>query len=157
MALPAAPSDINTYGGIMSNYGGLGVQDPTTDQDAGAWNQAANDIGMMTRMCPRASLSFLGSAAPPLVANQAMWGVGTPPVIARSVAGTYTATFPATIIDQLGVSQTLNLQGAHAVLELGFGEIRAEITGANVVTIYTATLATTTLADLSMRCKVWVY
>lgn len=162
MPLPSTPSTLaGDYGGVQQNYGGLPPQDPTTDMDASSWNQAACDVGMMTQTAWLCRASFIGygpANAVVIAQHQALWGntVGVIPTVVRLGVGTYTLTWPTSVVDQLGVSRTIAFNTVAAFLSGGFGKIRAELTAPNQVTVYTATVGTSTLADLGLYCRVWV-
>lgn len=165
MALPATSSDISTYGlpsGGFVDYQGLGVVDPTTDQGAAQFNVSAADLAQLTRLGGRAWCQITTSATTPtLVKHNAMWGNGggVAPVIARSGAGIFTVTFPATVTDPLGNSVTINLQDAHASIVGSSlaGFVQCAVTAANVVTVYTFTtgFAVNDIAGTTVRVVAW--
>lgn len=110
MALPS-PTDFAAYGGKLKNYT-AGIEDPTTDRDAKEVNQALSDLAMMTRMCPRAWCQFNASNAPSIVSHDAVWGNATllAPTVARTSAGVFTLTWPATVLDPLGEARSVNFR-----------------------------------------------
>lgn len=119
MPLPASASDATTYGMPTSptigfaNYQGIPVTDPTTDQDAAAYNQQLADVAAMTRTAVRAAVIFTTNATTPvLVSHWAQWGSGlaSTPVLTRVGLGHYRITWPANVNDDLGVLRALNLQ-----------------------------------------------
>jgi hypothetical protein len=123
MALPASPTSIATYGMPVNDY--APVTDPTTDQSAAGANQGFCDLSMMTNTSIKAvvALQTNNTSAPVLISHAAQWGTGTAPTLARTGVGTYTVTWPATVTDQLGASQAVNLtfavSGISQTLALG--------------------------------------
>lgn len=131
---------LSTYGGIKSN--GSPVEDPTVDEDAAHRNQCFADAAGMTQTACRAWCALVGHGTAPTDpasnVHGAVWGndVEDKPVCARTSTGLYTITFPATITDELGVEQTVNLRHAWASVEgatLYF--TTATVTAPNVVTL----------------------
>lgn len=138
MTLPDRDS-LATLGGIKRNY--YPVEDPTVDVDADQENVAKADIAMMTRVGERAWCSFTTDATTPvLVDHDSQWGsaIGVAPTIARTATGTFTATWPASVVDELSVSHTLNLRSARAGSRSATvaHTVQAVRTAANVVTVY---------------------
>lgn len=138
MTAPAIDS-IATYGGSLNDYSP--VVDPTTDRPAAGANQAYASVAAMTAICPKCFARIVGSATAPALSvsngHNSMWGnsVGVAPVIARTALGIVTATWPATVLDGLGVTQTLNFRYAVATLEgSNAGDISCSV-NANVVTL----------------------
>lgn len=150
MTLPASPSDVTTFGmpttptiGFV-NYGGIPVTDPTTDQDAAAYNQLLADVAQMTRTAPRAIAQFVTAAstgAMSLVSHQAMWGSApaVAPALARSAGGIFTVAWPTTVTDPLGITQTLNLKyGIGCITGATYQQApQVVISSANVATVNT--------------------
>ncbi len=138
MTLPESDT-LSTYGGALANYG-IGVVDPTTDRDADDANKAFASTAMMTRTAMRASISFTGVAATPTVsAFEAVWkgGTVTSPTPSRTGAGIFTFTWPASVLDELGATHTLNLTSASGYAESSTAyHVQAVMTSANVVTVY---------------------
>lgn len=164
MTLPDK-ADIDTYGGVLQNYGD--VEDPTTDIDASAFNECRADVAALGLTGARAIARFLGvaSGTPGDPASgfvhTAVWGElpAVKPEPARSSAGIYTLTWPATIEDALGTTRTVNLQLATAWVELT-GATRytahARVTSANVVEV--RVFDDSGLADptgLAIVCMAW--
>lgn len=159
MTFPSNDS-IYTYGGIFVDGGS--VVDPTTDLSAAQYNTLSASVASMTATCPVAWFRFVTSATTPTLAasksNNAAWGngVGVRPVLARSGAGIFTATFPTTITDGVGTVQTVNLGRALPTIEgatLGF--VQALVTSANVVTVYTfnTSFATNDLVGVTVHVQ----
>lgn len=139
MTLPDTDS-LSTLGGALSNA--WPVVDPTTDLDADADNKNRCDVAMMTHTALRAWCAFTTAAttgALARVGHDAMWGNASAiaPALARTGAGTFTLTYPATVYDELGVGHALNFRA-------GFGQSRAVAddgvkvvaTAPNVLTVY---------------------
>lgn len=136
MPLPDADS-LDTYGGEMSNYL-VDPVDPTTDLDASYFNAMACTVAMGSRMLPRCEVVFTGHATTPVFTSfEAAWKGATPtsPTIARTGTGVYTATFPATVNDELGDAHSVNLHRAWGQAEGSTGYHVQCSAAANVVTI----------------------
>lgn len=139
--LPDTATLANDLGGAMVNY--EPVVDPTTDLDAGFDNNSRCNVAMMTHTAIRSWATFTTAAttgALVLNAHDALWGnsLGVAPSLARTVAGTFTMTYPASVNDELGVAHTVNFR-------MGLGQARSATAGydiqviptsANVLTIY---------------------
>ena len=147
MTLPSIDALV-TYGGALVNY--APVEDPTTDRDSDAANQAYASCAAMTQTAVRAWARFVTSATTPTLAvtfpNDAVWPnvFANLPVVTRSALGVFLLTWPTMVIDALGVTQTLNFRGCGApnlesVTLAGFAN--ATVTAANVVTVRTFTTA----------------
>lgn len=137
MTAPDADS-LATYGGARSNYGDLDSIDPSTDLGAAEFNLLACTAAMNSRMATRAEVVFTGHATTPVyTSHEAVWKgtTATAPTIARSGAGIFTATFPSTVLDELGVSHTLNLTRAWGQAE-GTTSYNVQCSAAaNVITV----------------------
>jgi hypothetical protein len=101
----------------------------------------ANDVAMMSRVAAKAivTMTTAGTGTPTLNAHESQWGVSVAPTIARTGVGVYTITWPATVTDQLGNTQALNLRFVAAISPGGAfaGNIlQASVTAPNVVTVY---------------------
>lgn len=142
MTLPNI-ADVDTYGGELQNAGE--VEDPTTDQDADAFNEMKADCAGMTHTAPRALFRFLGHATTPAdpasgFIHDALWGstAGVKPSAAKGGTGIYTCTWPTTVTDELGNDVDLNLRVAKAWVEVS-GSTRysahARVTAANEVEV----------------------
>jgi hypothetical protein len=141
MPLPS-PTPLSAYGGALGNYLGQGVVDPTTDLDAAAHNQAMSDLAAMTNTTVRAWCVFTSTASPALVSHYAMWGTGggVAPVVARTSAGVYTVTWPSTITDALGASQSVTYSVAEATAQGSSAFlVQASKTSSTVATVYAFT------------------
>jgi len=123
MALP----DKQTYsalGGDIQDY--QAVEDPTTDLSDEQSNETRADVAAMTRMIPRAMVSFTTNGATcTVVDHEAVWGnaLSVKPVV--TVDPVYGATlivvWPTTVMDARGVTYALNLKrGLGNVGEFGF-------------------------------------
>ncbi len=140
MTTPAIDS-LATYGGAMTNY--APVEDPTTDRDAAAANQAYASIAAVTNTAPRSIVVFkphTTTGAMSLTSHRAMWGsdVSVAPVLARATTGTYTVTLPATITDELGVVHTIALFAAHCTSQnTTVASFINCVVSSNVITVYT--------------------
>lgn len=158
MALPS-PSDFAAYGGKLKNYT-AGIEDPTTDRDAKAVNQALSDLAMMTRMCPRAWCQFNASNAPTIVSHDAVWGNATllAPTVARTSAGVFTLTWPASIIDHLGETRSVSFRWGDSNVSDSTAKhsVQVKRTSANVATVYTYDAAGAA-ADISVPVDVVMY
>lgn len=141
-------SALSTYGGALVNY--APVEDPTTDRDALAANIAYADCAAMTQTAVRAWARFVTSATVPTLAvpfpNDATWPnvFANLPVLTRSAVGVFLLTWPTTVIDALGATQTLNFRGCGAPNLEGAalaGFANATVTAANVVTVRTFSTA----------------
>jgi hypothetical protein len=139
MATPNS-SALGDYGMPVGDYL-VEVTDPTTDQPASGAAQQACDTAAMTRTAPRAIVKFTtnGTGVPTLVLHEAQWGIGTTPVVARTGVGMFTITWPVTVVDELGVSQSVNLRFTDwPALDgvVGVNLATATVTAPNVVTVY---------------------
>lgn len=143
MTFPDTDS-LDTYGGAKANYGL--IVDPTTDRDADDANKAYASTAAMTHTAAQAWARFVTSATTPTLAvtnsNDAAWGNSAPdqPVPARLGAGQFTLTWPSTVVDELGVTHTLNFRWARCAIEGAAtmsGFARCVVTAPNVVTVYT--------------------
>ncbi len=164
MTLPDIDA-LSTYGGPLNNY--APIVDPTTDEDAASRNKYAMNVAMMTHMIPRAMRSFVGVAGAtptdPLsgLVHDALWGNGTglKPVVGWSATGVWTCTWPATVVDELGVTHSVNLRRADAQVECGATkyDATASVTAPNVLTIrgWTAAGAANDLVGLVVSVWAW--
>ena len=140
MGLPDIDA-LATYGGAKTNYQGVGVVNPDTDRDAGDANQAYASVAAMTQTSPRVWVQFTTAAttgALVLVAWAAHWkpATPTPPVLARSAAGKFTITFPASITDELSVNHTVAFRGGFgnaASTTTVLGPVQVTATAGNVL------------------------
>lgn len=141
MTFPAVCS-IDDFGGLFVNA--EPVTDPTTDMDADQGNAAMASVAAMTATCDIAWMRFVGNATTPVLAptnsNNAAWGndSGDRPLIVHSGTGIYDATWPASIVDGTGATQSVNIKRATARAE-GSTCCPAQtlVTSANTVRIYT--------------------
>ena len=146
MALPGEATLSDTYGGPYTNE--HPVEDPTTEVDAAALNEMAADTSAMTRTTPRAWMSFVGVAysgsGTDVVAvadHNANWGgaVAVKPTVGQSATGVYLITWPATVVDELGISHSVNIRYPHQPMTVGPTIAYAQITAmtANTMTLKT--------------------
>lgn len=103
----------------IANYGGPFadrklVRDPSTQMGSEKGNRLLEDVAQMTRTTPRAMVAFQlatsGSSIDPAnVTHTTVWGSGsTPkPTVTRSGAGEYTVTWPSSLDDELGVTESV--------------------------------------------------
>ena len=144
MATPNS-SALGDYGMPVGDYL-VEVTDPTVDQPAAGAAQQACDTAAMTRTAPRAIVKFTtnGTGVPTLALHEAQWGIGSVPVVARTGVGVYTITWPVTVVDELGVAQTVNLRFVDwPSIDGVFGTnlATATITSPNVATVYQVSIA----------------
>lgn len=113
MTFPAIDS-INTYGGVLTDY--APVADPTTDRPAAGVNKALATVAMMSHCAPRAIVQFTGHATTPVLNDHdAAWGDGVSVAPVVTVSGTgYDITFPSSITDENGDTQSVSLRWGHA-------------------------------------------
>ncbi len=119
MSLPGIDT-LSTYGGKMVNY--APVEDPTTDRDATAANQSYASTAAMTHTAPRAWARITMAAttgAMVLVAHDAVWGTSVAPTFAHVSTGVFTITWPVTVTDELGTTQTVSLRTCTVQQETG--------------------------------------
>lgn len=134
-----------TYGGGLNDYSP--VVDPSTDRPAAGANAAYAATAGMTHTAPRAwcRVTLNGSAAPVLVAHDAIWGnsVAVAPVLARTGVGTVTSTWPTTVSDEITAGQPGYTGPLPLNLRAGWAQNRGttlyhriiDITSANVATL----------------------
>lgn len=137
MPLPDLDS-FDTVGGELAEY--TAPTDSTTDLPGGADNNARANVAAMTRMMPRAYAVFLyNGSTVTIVEFDAVWGNDPlyKPTPARTSAGVFTLTYPATVPNArpaLGTS-SLNIRRGHGQVENGPGlQVCVERTSANVAT-----------------------
>lgn len=135
---------LNTYDGAKVNF--ANVEDPTTDRDATAANQAFASAAGMTHTAMRAMVrATLATGAAPTLANvnphDALWlaATSTSPTTARSGVGAVSFTWPTTVADEIAAtnSHTLNFRTAKAYMEGLNGPffVQAIVTAPNVVSV----------------------
>lgn len=151
-------NSFNNLGGELSDYSPL--TDPTTDLSAFASNEARADTAAMTRTIIRAWVSFvsdgyLGSTPDGYadVSNtdfDAVYGnaIAFKPEIVKNSAGSYTTTFPTSIVDARGITQLINFQvGWCNVQDAGGFFANTKKISANIFDIYIFSAITQVLAD----------
>lgn len=167
MGLPGITS-LPSYGGALSDYSP--VADSTTDRSATGTNPAYADVAAMTHSALRAwTRMTLSASAPALVAWDATWKgnvTNVAPTLARSGVGTNTITYAATVFDEIpngspgytAAGFLLNLRAAFGTDRTGASalwHVRALVTSANVITVYTWNAAGA-LADMgSIDVDIW--
>jgi hypothetical protein len=147
MTLPDI-ADLSTYGGAFNDYSP--PVDSSTDKPAAAGNPEAADVAFMSHLTircgGRVTLSSTGAV---FVAHDEGWNNTfnpTAPTPARSTTGTFTITYPTTIIDEIPAGSpgynasghVLNLRFAiaQAIAPATWSDCKAVVTSANVVTLY---------------------
>lgn len=143
MTLPSIDT-ITNYGGALTDYGGS-VTDPTTDRPAGSAtsagsNQAYASVAAMTHTAPRCFAKFVGAASAPATPTvyNSNWHQNTPtaPTMSRTGTGVFRMTWPATVTDELGGTQTINFRFGIASAEGGtFAHPQVSVVSANVLQI----------------------
>ncbi len=172
MPLPATASDVTTYGMPTSptigfeNFGGIGVTDPITDQDASGMNRELSDLAQMTRMAVRAYVEFTTAASSGSMTindHDAMWGNGNAikPTPTRAAGGHFTITWPATVTDPLGNTVSINMKKSICQIDGAAGTLVgfAQCTNptANTVDIYTFNTSFAANDLVGAVVKVWVW
>ena len=120
MTLPNS-SSINAYGsGVLVDA--VPLVDPTSELGAAALNPLRNDVAAMTVVSPRLIFQFKGSNTTPTVQSSATWTAGNDsvwgnsvavtPVMTRSGTGVYIVQLPASVSDQIGNTNLVNIRGA---------------------------------------------
>jgi hypothetical protein len=124
---------IDDFGGVLQDLSP--VSDPTTDRPAAGANMAYGSVAAMTRTAGSAwvRLQYNPGAAPTVLAHGAAWGSGpaVKPTTAYLAVGRVTVTWPTTIVDETGATQTVFLtRTASLVVEGSFpGCVAGNITG----------------------------
>lgn len=141
--LPQSNS-LSNFGGIKTDYSQ--IVSVATDWSADNVNSAFGDVAAMSRTAIRTFAQFITSAtAPTLVNFDAVWKTNTPtlPVIVRTGAGIFTVTYPASVTDELGNAQSLNLRSGVGNISSTstFGFCNVVVSSSNVLTIYLANVA----------------
>ncbi len=159
MTLPDSDT-LSTYGGPMVNY--APVEDPTTDRDAAAANEAYASTAAMTRTACRCMTSMTSAATTgALFLNnyEAVWKAttATAPVMVRTGTGVITYTWPSSVQDELLVSHSPNLLYGHASAR-GAVAYHTNVTVAtNVVTLYIFDMAGTASDAVGVKFDVFAY
>jgi hypothetical protein len=142
MPLPDSDS-YATFGGTKVDYGTSQV-DASTDRKAAEVNQVFCNVAMSTRTLTRAWVRFTAAASPVVASWDAVWkgATSTVPTITLGTAGVYTITFPATVLDEMGTTHSLNFRAATGGFEgASFGNINFSVLTPNTVTVYCGTSA----------------
>ena len=140
MPLPDVDDYTSTFGGSKLDFSP--TEDPTTDESAATRNQYVADVAMMTATATRSWAQFVAAATTggmSVTAHASNWGnaIGVIPTLSRTSAGIYVITWPASVLDALGVSHSLNYRAAHAqVRDTAAGWLAQAVPATNVVTLY---------------------
>ncbi len=140
MTLPDVDRLVATYGGALSDAP-MPVFNPLTDRSASGMSAALCSVASLSRVATRAFATlFLGTT--PIVKsvvglNDSNWGTSTLPVPGYVSTGIWTLTWPTTVLDQLLQPHALMLRWASAI-PTSSAFVNAEVTSANVVTIWAA-------------------
>jgi hypothetical protein len=140
MSLPNIQS-FDNLGGELADYSP--VTDPTTDLSAESSNEMRSDVAAMTRTAIKAYVAFTTDGGDVFVASgdyDAVYGNAEiyKPTGVVSDVGKYTITFPSSIVDSRGITQSLNLKMAWCNFETigNFAlEAKARVTSANTVEV----------------------
>lgn len=135
------------FGGVLNDLSP--ITDPTTDRPAAGANAAYGSVAAMTRVSGRAWVLFSASpTATTLVAHGAAWPTTAQvtPTLSRSSAGVYVISWPATVTDETGLTQTVSLAICKAITFAGTTPYAA----AAVVTGRSATVYVTTLGGAAV-------
>lgn len=154
--------DKSTYsimGGELVDY--QPAEDPTTDLPAVADDENRADCAAMTRTITRAYVAFTTNGTTcTVVDHDAVWGNGlaVAPTVARSSAGTFVVTWPATVTDARGLSHALNLRRGLAEVEpdTNVYVARAKIASPNTAQVVTSRSSTEAAADPSSTAAIVV-
>lgn len=142
------------------------TQNPEEEQDAAQYNRHACDSAMLS--IP--ALNWIGTfkpvadAAPFTVlasnvtaAGLSGMGPGSKPVVTKTGTGLYAMTFPASFVDDLGVTQTVMFRYAVPTVMGAFnGYARVGAVSGNVVTVYVYNTSNA-LSDLDPTSVVCVF
>lgn len=150
------PKTIDDYGGLKQDD--RPVEDPTTDFSADDHNELITDVAGMTNTTCQAWRTAIGRAASPLTEpsskiHNATWdndeAVNTRPTATRTTAGIYVFTWPATVKDRKGDTQTVNFNRADASFESTSAAyiLSPIVTAPNEITVYIRNPSTGALVD----------
>jgi hypothetical protein len=162
MALPDKAT-FATLGGEISDYSA--VEDPTTDLAGTFSSETRADVAAMTRMIPRAFVSFTTTGAScTVVDHDAVWGsdLSVKPVVTIDpvYGATYVITWPTTVTDARGVQRALNLRRALGNVEAGGWTTATYRRSANVIAVTTGSTVDSSLSappDSITPITVWVW
>lgn len=127
-----APRDLSTYGGPYSDL--LPVEDPTVEQSAAFGNRLMTDVAQMSRTSEKGWVIFplstggAGVISASSVTAQSHWGTGSSekPVVEKTATGTYTLTYAASYVDEVGTTENVVIRGPRAAVlsttTFGFGQ-----------------------------------
>lgn len=145
MALPDSATGSDNYGTPYQNE--RPVEDPTTEPDAAAVNEALVDTAACTRMVPRAWVKFSGltytsgSQSITVADHDANWGGsdGVKPTIVQNPEGTYVVTWPTTVNDELGDPHTINIRWPEEpqTVDATLSRVKVSAFTANTITLKT--------------------
>ena len=116
MALP----DKSTYAAYGGEIAYPAPEDPTADITSDASDEVRVDCAAMTRMIPRAYVTFTTDGTTcAVVEHDAVWGndISIKPTVTVFDVGFYTVTWPSTVVDARGVSRAVNLRRGSATIE----------------------------------------
>lgn len=107
------PKTAEDYGGGQAILDQEPVEDPRGQLSADHYKRLTEDVAQMSRVVPRAILVWKtkgsGVVGTP-VRTRTAWGdtLSYAPTIARTGAGLYTLTYPASFVDGLSVSESIS-------------------------------------------------
>lgn len=151
MTLPNS-SSINSYGsGVLVDA--VPLVDPTSELGAAALNPLRNDVSAMTAVVPRCMFQFQAvSSGNPSIFSSPTWTAGVDsvwgnsfavqPTIVRNSEGFMTVTMPATVSDQIGNNNLVNVRWAECKVISGTTTVATicVVTSASTFTIQLGTL-----------------
>ena len=148
-------SSYDIYGGEKADY--APPEDASTDRSADHMNEALADVAAMTRMCPRAWLTF--DASGQVNGHEAMWGNGdaVKPTCTVEGTGQFRFTWPAVVTDARGVQHAVNFRWAHVISGIPDVIFGAFTTGPNQIMVSSVSGATGDPADPSDIVNVTVW
>lgn len=128
------PSTFNDYGGAKEDYSA--PVSSTYDRSAAEVNKAFADLSELTRMTPKARVSFVVDGTPSVVKHQALWGKTQAPNVVSAGTGVYNVTLPAVVNDPRNVSTEVLIEDGDAqVSGTALYHARLTVTGANTFTV----------------------
>jgi len=159
------PRTIDNYGSVFDDA--YSVEDATTEQSAAYANRVNEDVAHMSRTTPKVILQFLTTttaAVTPATVTAGRSHAGTSsglwPTVSKTATGRYTVTWPASFVDELGVTETLSLTFARGdvIHNTTFARVQCTAAGANVVlvSVITNNAGTDTLSDLGGNVPIQV-
>lgn len=152
MPLPTSQG-LSDLGGIITDYSP--VINPSTDLSAAFDTKSRATVAEMSRTASRAFIQFTLGTSPTINQWDDNWGNGISylPVVAHTATGTYTITWPLTIVDALGATISTNFRVALASVNWDgaatIGILNTKVSSANVVTLKTYSANTLLLNDMT--------